>query len=295
MIAAVRNSPHPLPVILRRAGMRDCKDILTIYQTTRWLKRKYSTVEEVKAEHRALGFSNWGWFVADYQGQALGEIVFTVERNPLMGPIGLIRSIDVDIRFQKRSVGTQLVHAAEEMLRTKRVGRVVADSPPEAYNFWMKIKYFARGSLFDIEAPIKSIPARDATKLTHRIVDDYSVLLKDWVFSLVAPPGQLRTIVREIANNEKEGKVLEFYSGKTLIGVGAVERGENKRAWFVADIMPEWTHLLEEVISRTARSASSFKASSVFTRVSSDYLQRYQEFAGWSTELCQDIPVNRFL
>ena len=293
-ISAVRSSQHTPPVIIRRGGMRDCKDILTIYQTTRWLSRKYNTVEEVKTEHRTLGFSNWGWLVAEHQEQVVGEIVFGAERNPASGQVGMIRSVDVDIRYQKRSIGAQLVHAAEDILRAKRIGRVAANSPPEAYNFWMKVKYFARGSLYDIQAPIKSIPTRNTAKVTAKFVDP-SALPKDWVFSLIAPPGELLAIVREIVDSDKQGRILEFYSGKTLVGAGAVVRSEGRRARFVADTMPQTTDNLEEVVSRTARSSTSLKADSVFTRVSSEHLPKYQAISHWSTVLSQDIPVNRFL
>ncbi len=294
MIAAVQSSPHTLPVTIRRGGMRDCKDILTIYQTTRWLRRKYSTVEEVKTEHRALDFASWGWLVAEHEEKVVGEIVFGIERNPTTGPIGLIGSVDVDIRYQKRNIGAQLVRAAEELLKAKRIGRVVADSPPEAYNFWMKIKYFARGSLFDIEAPIKEIPTRNNARVTAATVDP-SVLPKNWVFSLVAPPGELLSVVREIAGRNEDGRILEFYTGKILVGVGAVLRSEGKRARFVADTMPQGIEHLEEVISKTARLSSSLRATSAYTRVTSDYLKRYEGFANWSTVPCQEIPVNRFL
>ena len=129
MIAAVQSRPHTLPVTIRRGGMRDCKDILTIYQTTRWLRRKYSTVEEVKIEHRALGFGSWGWLVAEHEEKVVGEIVFGTERNPATGPIGLIGSVDVDIRYQKRNIGAQLVRAAEELLKAKSIGRIAANCP----------------------------------------------------------------------------------------------------------------------------------------------------------------------
>jgi N-acetylglutamate synthase-like GNAT family acetyltransferase len=274
--------------------MRDCKDILTIYQTTRWLRRRYSTVEEVKTEHRAFGFNNWGWLVAEHEGQVVGEIIIGTEKNPASGPIGLIRSIDVDIRYQKKNIGAQLVHAAEETLKTKRVGRVVTNSPPEAYNFWMKIKYFARGSLFEIEAPVRGIPTRNTARLTAVPIDP-SDLPKDWVFSLVAPPGELLTVVGEISEGKRDGRILEFYSGKILTGLGAVVRSEGKRAQFVADCMPQGIDCLEEVISKTAKLSSSLKATSAFTRVASDYLHRYQGLADWSTVLSQEIAVNRFL
>jgi len=295
MIASVQNAPRPLPVLIRSGGMRDCKDILTIYQTTRWLQRKYSTLEQVKAEHRVMGFSNWGWLVAEYQGQAVGEIVFRTEKNPVAGTIGVITSIDVDIRYQKRNVGAQLVHAAEDVLRSKRAGRVAASSPPEAYNFWMKIKYFARGSLFDLQASIREISARNTTKVTTKIIGDASALPKDWVFSYLAPSGELLALVNEILDKEKDGMILEFYSGKILLGVGAVVRGEDRRARFVADITPQGDDYLDVVISRTARASSSWKPSSICTRVASEHLQRYQELANWSTELGRDIPVTRFL
>ena len=42
-------------VTIRQGKMRDCTDLLTVYQTTRWYHRikdnGYKTVEEVKDEH----------------------------------------------------------------------------------------------------------------------------------------------------------------------------------------------------------------------------------------------------
>jgi hypothetical protein len=203
--------------------------------------------------------------------------------------------MDVDIRYQKNKIGTQLVTAAEETMRGKRASRITAISPPEAYNFWMKIKYFARGSFFDLDASTKEIPARNTTKVTTKIIEDASVLPKDWVFCHLAPPGELLAVVNEILDKEKDGMILEFYFGKILIGVGAVVRGEDRRARFVADITPQGDDYLDVVISRTARASASWKPSSICTRVASEHLQRYQELANWSTELGREIPVTRFL
>ena len=131
-------------VIIRKGKIRDCKDLLTVYQTTRWFYRNtpdgFRTVEQIKKEHKSVGFKNWGWLVAEEKGKVVGEIVFRAEKNPIAGKIGIIRNLDIDVRQQKLDVGTKLTQAAEVAMKGKRVFRVVATTPPAAYNYWMKVK-----------------------------------------------------------------------------------------------------------------------------------------------------------
>ncbi|NOR38473.1 MAG: GNAT family N-acetyltransferase, partial [Candidatus Thorarchaeota archaeon] len=131
---------------IRQGGMRDCKDLLDVYMGAHWTEN-YTTVEQVKAAHRGIGFLKWGWLVADMGGRVVGEILFRIETNPVVGKIGVITDIGVDVRYQKKGLGKKLVTAAESALKAKKVGRLVATSPPDVYNFWMKLNWFARGSL----------------------------------------------------------------------------------------------------------------------------------------------------
>ena len=295
MIAAVQSVPRSHPVKVRPGGMRDCKDILTVYQTTRWLQHRYANVEEVKAEHRVIGLSSWGWLVAELDGRVVGEILFKIEKNPITGAVGVISSMDVDIRYQKNKIGTQLVTAAEETMRGKRASRITAISPPEAYNFWMKIKYFARGSLINASLPPKQIPPRSTAKVTTHVVKEPSQLPKDWVFSHIAPPGDFTSLLSEVVDRGRDGIVAGYYSGRTLLGIGIVVRRDDRTARFVADVTPEGLDYSDIVISRTAKFASPWKAASVWTRLPKDQAERFMALADWSTEVAREIPVTRLL
>ena len=129
---------------IRQGGMRDCKDLLDVYMNTHWTE-KYTTVEQVKAVHRGISFHKRGWLVGEVNDRVVGEALFRVEDNPAVGRIGIITNIGVDVRYQKRGIGTKLVAAAESALKAKKVGRLVATSPPDVYNFWMKMKWFFDG------------------------------------------------------------------------------------------------------------------------------------------------------
>ncbi|MGD9396023.1 MAG: GNAT family N-acetyltransferase, partial [Candidatus Thorarchaeota archaeon] len=156
-------------VTIRQGVMKDCTDLLEVYQGTRWFYRSrkggYTTVEQVKDEHRGPAFERWGWLVAEEKGKVIGEIVFRAEKNPVSGKVGIIRNLDIDVRNQKTMIGTQLTRAAEDVLRSKRVVRVVATTPPAAYNYWMKIKYFARGSIMKISISATKIPPARTPKV----------------------------------------------------------------------------------------------------------------------------------
>ena len=71
---------------IRAGKIRDCKDLLTVYQTTRRVYQtipgSYTTVEDIIREHRTVDFKNWGWLVAEMDGNIVGEIVFRIEKNP---------------------------------------------------------------------------------------------------------------------------------------------------------------------------------------------------------------------
>ncbi|MCK5150681.1 MAG: GNAT family N-acetyltransferase, partial [Candidatus Thorarchaeota archaeon] len=191
-------------VTIRKGKMRDCKDLLTVYQTTRWFYRTkekgFKTVEEIKVEHRGVGFKNWGWLVAEKDGVVVGEVVFRTEKNPIVGKIGIIRNVDIDVRHQKSNIGTMLTRAAEVVLKEKRAARVVLMTPPEAYNFWMKISYFARGSLLIIKANPEKIKAIPPKRVKTVRLKEVSGLPKSMEFSNNAAPGLLAEVVRKIVD-----------------------------------------------------------------------------------------------
>ena len=55
-------------VTIRKGEMKDCKDLLTVYMGTHWADG-FTTVEQVKAVHKGVGFKNWGWLVAEMDNQ----------------------------------------------------------------------------------------------------------------------------------------------------------------------------------------------------------------------------------
>ncbi len=110
-------------VTIRQGVMKDCKDLLEVYQGTRWFHRVrdggYTTLEQVNDEHIGSAFERWGWLVAEEKGKVVGEIVFRYENNPVTGRVGIVRNLDIDVRNQKTTIGTKLTRAAEYVLRKK--------------------------------------------------------------------------------------------------------------------------------------------------------------------------------
>ncbi|MGQ4912795.1 MAG: GNAT family N-acetyltransferase [Candidatus Thorarchaeota archaeon] len=286
-------------VKIRQGVMRDCTELLEVYQGTRWFYRTreggYTTVEQVKSEHRGASFERWGWLVAEVKNRVVGEIVFRSEKTP-HGRIGIIRNLDVDVRSQKTTIGTRLTRAAEDIMRKKRIVRVVATTPPAAYNFWMKIGYFARGSISEIVKPIARIPEKKTRKVkTVRVSSDARRVPKSMRFSNLAYPGSLVELAGEIIDGIRKGRLLEFYSADSLVGVGAVAKGPKTTATFVADVTRKGEDHLDVVISRTALAARSLKAKKVESRIPKSSLATFSKIVKWSSQDSTDIPVTRLL
>ena len=285
-------------VMIRKGVMNDCNDLLEVYQGTRWFYRQieggYSTVEQVKNEHRGAAFERWGWLVAEEKGRVIGEIVFRAEKSP-NGKIGIIRNLDIDVRNQKATVGTQLTRAAEDVMRKKRVVRVVATTPPAAYNYWMKIGYFARGSILDIKKPLSRIPDLRTRSVRTMKVSAKPKIPKPMRFSNIAYPGLLAEIAESIVDGEAMGQLLEFTSEEKVIGVGAAVQSGKAEAQFAADVTKRGLELANVVIARTARSALSLKVKIVKTRIPKGQLGYYSSLGKWTTQDATDIPVTRLL
>jgi hypothetical protein len=247
--------------------MKDCKDLLEVYQGTRWFHRilegGYTTLEQVKAEHRGAAFERWGWLVAEERGKVVGEIVFRYEKNPVSGRVGIIRNIDIDVRNQKTTIGTKLTRAAEDVLRTKRVVRVVATTPPAAYNYWMKVNYFARGSIMNISLPLSRIPTKKTTKIKTVNLKSVTKLPKSMRFSHIAYPGSMAELAAKVIAGDIPGKLMEYTMDGRLIGVGVVGKENAKSALFIADVTKQGLDNVDVVISRTARASSTWKTKSV--------------------------------
>ncbi len=286
-------------VTIRQGVMKDCKDLLEVYQGTRWYHRVrdggYTTLEQVKDEHRGAAFERWGWLVAEERGRVVGEIVFRYEKNPVTGRVGIIRNLDVDVRNQKTTIGTKLTRAAEEVLRKKKVVRVIATTPPAAYNYWMKVNYFARGSIMNIHLSSSKIPQKRITKVKTVNLKDVSRLPTSMRFSLVAYPGSLAELAARVIDGETIGNLLEFYSNERLMGVGVVSKEDSKTARFVADMTKRGLEFADVIISRTASASLKWKVKKVRSIIPKDQLGLFTSFARWSSETSTDIPVTRLL
>jgi len=261
---------------------------------TRWTE-KYTTVEQVKAVHRGIGFQKWGWLVAEVKNRVVGEVLFRVEKNPAAGRIGIITDIGVDVRYQKKGIGTNLVAAAESALKAKKAGRLVATSPPDAYNFWMKMKWFARGSLMDIEASPSKIPIKKTTNISTMRLEDVTKLPKSMLFSNVAYPGLLAETVSAVVDGGRHCVRFEFHSEDALVGVGVCADYGNRKAMFVADMTVSGVQYFDVVASRTARAAIQWKARTVTSRIPSEKVQSYGGLARWSFQLARSIPLTRLV
>ncbi len=286
-------------VTIRQGMMKDCTDLLEVYQGTRWFYRTreggYTTVEQIKEEHRGAAFARWGWLVAEKKGRVVGEIVFRIEKNPIAGKIGIIRNLDIDVRQQKVAIGTKLTRAAEVAMQKKKVVRVIATTPPAAYNYWMKIKYFARGSISNLQIPLKKIPEKRTSKVKTVKIKDPQKLPKSMNFSNIAYPSSLAEMVGDVIDGRSKGNLLEFQADGRVVGVGVIVRKDAKIASFVADVTKKGFEFADLVISRTARAAVPWKVKSVETTIPKDRVDLYTSFAKWSSELSTDIPVTRLL
>jgi predicted N-acetyltransferase YhbS len=286
-------------VTIRQGTMKDCADLLEVYQGTRWFYRikkdGYKTVEQVKEEHRGAAFERWGWLVAEEKGRVVGEIVFRSEKTPSTGRVGIIRNLDVDVRNQKTTIGTKLTNSAESIMRKRKVTRVIATTPPAAYNYWMKVKYFSRGSIMNLKHPLSTLPEKKTTNIKTVKLQNPSKLPTSMKFSHIAYPGLLAELAAEVIDKRLPGKLLEYYSNDHLIGVGVVAKQDEKSARFVADVTKKGLEYSDIVISRTAKSAIAWKIKTVYTTVPKDQVGVYLSLSKWSSEMSTDIPVTRIL
>lgn len=286
-------------VTIRQGAMKDCKDLLEVYQGTRWFHRVrdggYTTLEQVKDEHRGAAFERWGWLVAEERGKVVGEIVFRYEKNPVSGRVGIIRNLDIDVRNQKTTIGTKLTRAAEYVLREKKVVRVIATTPPAAYNYWMKVKYFARGHIMNIHLSSSKIPVKKTTKVKTVNLKDVSKLPKSMKFSHIAYPGSLAELAARVIDGEIIGRLMEFYSDDRLVGVGVVSKEDTKTALFVSDVTKYGLVFADIIIARTASASSRWKVKKARSIIPKDQLGVFTSFAKWSSEMSTDIPVTRLL
>jgi GNAT superfamily N-acetyltransferase len=279
-------------VKIRQGVMKDCKDLLEVYMGTRW-SEGFNSVEQVKNEHRGVAFKKWGWLVAVLRNKVVGEVVFRIEKNPVAGRIGIIRSLGVDVRHRNKGYGTKLTRAAEKVLRGRKAGRFVAITPPEAYNYWMKVDYHKRYWVMRIDAAPGKIPPYGTKKVTTSLLKDVRSLPRSMRFSNIANPGMLAETIRTIVTNKQPGKMMEFYQDERLVGVGAVVLGQDGIAHFVADVTKKGIPHADLVIARTAKAASKLRVKKVSTLIPQDRLPFYMDITKWSSEMDRNFPVTR--
>ncbi|NHJ14824.1 MAG: GNAT family N-acetyltransferase [Candidatus Thorarchaeota archaeon] len=279
-------------VRIRQGVMKDCKDLLEVYMGTRW-SEGFSTVEQVKAEHRGIGFEKWGWLVAELRGKVIGEIIFRIEKNPAAGRLGIIQNLGVDVRHQKKGYGTKLTRAAEKIMRERKVGRIVATTPPEAYNYWMKIDYHKRYWVMRIGTAPAKIPPFGTKKVLTKELAIPKGIPTSMRFSNIAYPGMLAAHIREVVTDGKTGSLFEYVHEGAVVGVGVVVKESDASAKFTADVNRKGTEFANLVIARTAKAASKLKTKSVHTLIPQDRLDSYKEICKWTSEMDRNFPVTR--
>ncbi|MCF2136943.1 MAG: GNAT family N-acetyltransferase [Candidatus Thorarchaeota archaeon] len=280
---------------IRQGVLKDCKDILTIYQTTRWLDHKYTHVDEVKKEHQGLFFRRWGWLVAEIDEKVIGEIIFRTEENPTLGTVGIITSVDVDVRYQKHGVGRELVSRAEQILSERGVSRTFTDTPPEAYNFWMKLGYFARQPLLTIEADISSVVNSRSRTIQARPLEKFYHLPYSVKFSHLAPVGHLSRLAEPVLEGTTRGAVYELYKNNELVGSCVVARTNNGTVEFIADVREGKEELLKTVAIRAATLAKKLRVKRIKTIIPKVQWEKYEGIADWSVNDSNLIPITRLL
>ncbi|MEM2142598.1 MAG: GNAT family N-acetyltransferase [Candidatus Thorarchaeota archaeon] len=279
---------------VRQGQIRDCKDMLTVYRTTRFPERNYESVSEVRQEHELYVSRRWGWLVADADGPVIGEVVFDIEHN-CRGPVGIILGLDVDARYQRQGVGRMLTSAAESFLGSRGVRRVVVESPPDAYNYWMRLGYFSVGGLARIRAPLKSIAWTGRNSLDRILVDRENGLSRVRRFHTLGRPGGLTRLIGDIVNGTRRGLVAEFRCDNRSVGLGAVVKCDGGEAVFSADVTEDGIEHYGEVIERTVRLASTLRAKSVETAVPADRLDDYSALCSWTVEPHVGVPLMKLL
>ena len=229
------------------------------------------------------------------EDRVVGEIMFRTELTPWAGTIGIIDSVDVDVRYQKRHIGTSLVRRAEQDLAAAQASRVIAFSPPEAYNFWMKLGYFARTGLVNLRAKISSISRESRNDIEMAPLAEFYHIPRFLRYSNIAPPGKIGVLASEIFDLNKRGILLQFTKHGRIVGAAAVVKRDSLHAEFVADVMAGHEELARNVISMAARAASRFRVKEVLTTVPKDKTEYYNQAGEWRWEESIVIPVTKIL
>ncbi len=283
------------PAEIRRGTLHDCRDLLTVYQTTRWFSRQYSTVEEVKSEHRGRLFNRREWRVAVMDDRVVGETVFRNEETSWGGLIGIIDSIDVDIRYQKQHIGTGLVRNAEQELAQRGATRVVTYTAPENYNFWMKLGYFSRGSIVRLRCRLADVRTRGTLSVRGKPLAEFYHTPRILRYSNVATPGLVGRLASEIVDRGHRGRVLQVVRDEKTIGVAVVLKRDPVRGEIAVDVYPGNENLMQDAIILALRASSRYRVSEVECLVPSDRTHYFEETGSWRVEDPLLVPVTRLL
>ena len=274
--------------------MKDCRDLLDVYQSAHsneWI----TTVEQVKAIHKSPLLARHGWLVAEDNGTVCGEIRFFIEKNLRLGKTGVIMDLQVDARHFRNNVADQLVAAAERIMKEHGAEQVFHISTPENYNFWMNSRYFSKGDLLSLKAKVSDIPQMRTKRVETREVQDPRHLPKSMRFSAEASPGSLALLAEQIIMREMRGRLLEFYAGNKLVGIGAIAVDDEKHGRFVADIAKNGEDYRDVIIARTARGASRWRCKIVESIILVSQKEDYERVANWDGTKVADIPVMKVL
>lgn len=281
-------------VLIRRGVMKDCKDLLEVYQSSHSMDN-IITVEQVKAIHRNPLIGRNGWLVAEFKGAVVGEITFRTENHLQFGKTGIIMSHHIDARESREIVGPELVCEAEKIMGSQGVKQIFHISPPEDYNYWMSNKYFAKGNLLRMESDLSRLPkarAKNLSVVEHSVDDGIPRKMK---FSNFSYPGAITDLIAELKASKMKGRLLEYYRDTRLLGVGVVIRRFGNAAQFAADVTKYGIHLIDAIIVKTARAASRWRCTKVFSIVQNGQLEVFREIEDWEESQERDIPVMRVL
>ncbi len=281
---------------IRRGQISDCTDLLTVYQTTRPRETVPKTVEDVKRQHRSIMFCKWGWLVAIEGSHVIGEITFRPTESPSLGPVGVITSLDVDARFQHRSVGRSLVSAAEEVMRERHIKSIHVDSPPSAYNYWMRLNYFSKDRLLRLVTETGHVRFRKRTGMEILSVSRSNDIPPTLHYFNITHPGYLLNIAEQVLDGGLSGAVFEYKMDGVPIGASALSITSSDRpAHIVADFTVSGEAYYGDILRHIIREARQLGSTKACTLVSTEQLHRVDTITKWSTEEADIIPMMRIL
>ncbi len=280
---------------IRRGQISDCADLLTIYQTTRPRDMVPKTVEVIKRQHRGPLFCRWGWLVATEGSHVVGEITFRTTECLNLGLVGVVSSLEVDTRFQRRAIGRSLVSAAESVMRDRHVKRVHVDSPADVYNYWMRLNYFAKGRLSRLHTSIEQVRYRKRPGMEVSILSASDGPPSSLQFSNISMPGHLLRTASQVFDGDQPGMVFEYRMNRVLIGVSAFTISSDKTACFNVDVNENGEPYFEDIVRHTLREARRLGSITASTVVPIEQVNRFESVTQWSSDAIDIVPMMRVL